>query len=225
MRYLTIAAHPDDEILGCGATMSRLASEGHDVHILVLGEGATSRGANAKIAANDVEDLRGQAQKAGEEVGASTIVVKSLPDNRFDDVSLLDIVRIVEERVDELQPDAIFTHHGADLNIDHRLTAQAVVTATRTIAGTSVKEVLAFHIPSSTEWSFGVTGDTFQPNVFVDVNGHLKNKIAAMDHYEKEIREFPHPRSSEALDAIAKTWGSVAGYSSAEAFQLIRSLR
>jgi LmbE family N-acetylglucosaminyl deacetylase len=225
MRYLTIAAHPDDEVLGCGATMARLASEGHEVHILILGEGATSRVDNPDDVSTDVAALRRQADEAGALLGAKSVTVESFPDNRFDQVALLDIVKVVELHIDNLQPDVVFTHHGSDLNVDHRLTAQAVVTATRPMVGTPVKEVLAFHIPSSTEWSFGVTGDSFQPDVFFDVSGHSSSKIAAMEIYEKEAREFPHPRSPEALEAIAKTWGSTAGFMAAEAFELVRSLR
>lgn len=225
MRYLTIAAHPDDEVLGCGATMARLASEGHEVHILILGEGATSRVDNPADVSSEVAALRRQANEAGAVLGAQSVAVESFPDNRFDQVALLNIVKVVESYIDNLQPDVVFTHHGSDLNIDHRLTAQAVVTATRPMAGTPVKEVLAFHIPSSTEWSFGVTGDSFRPDVFFDVDGHSSAKISAMEIYEEEAREFPHPRSPEALDAIAKTWGSTAGFKAAEAFELVRSLR
>ena len=225
MRYLTIAAHPDDEVLGCGATMARLTSEGHDVHILILGEGATSRVRDAGNALSEVAALRRQANEAGALLGAKSVTVESFPDNRFDQVALLDIVKVVESHIDNLQPDVVFTHHGSDLNIDHRLTAQAVVTATRPLSGIQVKEVLAFHIPSSTEWSFGATGDSFQPSIFFDVGGHISSKTAAMEIYEKEAREFPHPRSPQALEAIAKTWGSTAGFMAAEAFELVRSLR
>ena len=225
MRYLTIAAHPDDEILGCGATMARLSSEGHEVHILILGEGATSRHTEPGAGALQVTELRTQAEKAGRVLGAASVIVENLPDNKFDDLPMLDIVRMVERHVTDLKPSAIFTHHGSDLNIDHRLTAQAVVTATRTMAGTPVKEVLAFHIPSSTEWSFGVTGQPFKPDVFFDVTDHMAAKINAMELYAGETREFPHPRSPEALDAISKTWGSTAGFAAAEAFELVRSLR
>ena len=225
MRYLTIAAHPDDEVLGCGATMARLASEGHEVHILILGEGATSRVADSADASSEVAALHRQADEAGARVGAKSVTVESFPDNRFDQVALLDIVKVVESHIDNLQPDVVFTHHGSDLNIDHRLTAQAVVTVTRTVAGMPVKEVLAFHIPSSTEWSFGVTTGSFKPNVFFDVDGHVSAKISAMEVYEGEAREFPHPRSAEALEAISKTWASTAGFMAAEAFELVRSLR
>lgn len=225
MRYLTIAAHPDDEVLGCGATMARLSSEGHEVHILILGEGATSRHTNPDVGAPKVDALRAQAIKVGSELGAKSVTVESLPDNKFDELPLLDVVRIVELHVSDLKPDAIFTHHGSDLNIDHRIAAQAVVTATRAMAGTPVKEVLAFHIPSSTEWSFGVTGQVFKPDVFFDVTGHMATKLSAMELYVDEAREFPHPRSPEALTAISKTWGSTAGFAAVEAFELVRSLR
>jgi LmbE family N-acetylglucosaminyl deacetylase len=175
--------------------------------------------------AAEVVALRRQADEAGARLGAKSVTVESFPDNRFDQVALLDIVKVVESHILDLEPDVVFTHHGSDLNVDHRLTAHAVVTAARPMAGTPVKEVLAFHIPSSTEWSFGVTGDSFQPDVFFDVDGHVSAKTSAMEIYEQEAREFPHPRSAEALEAISKTWGSTAGFMAAEAFELVRSLR
>jgi LmbE family N-acetylglucosaminyl deacetylase len=137
----------------------------------------------------------------------------------------LEVVKLVEELVDRLKPDVIYTHHPGDLNVDHGVIHRAVLTATRPTAGQSVREIYAFEVPSSTEWAFGSLQPTFRPNVFVDVAATLETKIAAMACYGTESREFPHPRSSEALRALARRWGSVVGCDAAEAFELVRSVR
>lgn len=226
MKVLVIAAHPDDEILGCGATAARLVSEGHDVQFAILGEGLTSRHperseTNSKL----LEALHQQAQAAAAKLGVKNVVLHRLPDNRLDSVPLLDVVKIVEGLVDRYTPQVIYTHHGGDLNVDHEVIHRAVLTATRPVAGSPVQEIYAFEVPSSTEWAFQRLNQPFRPNVFVEVAATLEAKIAAMECYESEARKFPHPRSPEALRAIATRWGSVAGCAAAEAFELVRSIR
>lgn len=223
---LVVAAHPDDEVLGCGGTIARLAKEGCDVYIAILGEGITSRYARRDQAdRKSVEDLHARSRRVVELLGAKELFLQGLPDNRFDTVALLDIVKIIEEWIDKLQPKVIYTQHGGDLNIDHALVYRATLTATRPLAGSPVKEFYAYEVPSSTEWAFGQFQPPFQPNVFVDISDTLKVKIEAMRLYEDEVRSFPHPRSPEALEAIARRWGSVAGFECVEAFEMIRSLR
>ena len=135
------------------------------------------------------------------------------------------IVKIIEGIVAELAPEVIYTHHGGDLNIDHRIVHRAILTATRPMRGQSVREIYAFEVPSSTEWAFQRFEQVFRPNVFIDISGTLDIKIQAFAHYDSESRAFPHPRSPEALIAIARRWGSVAGCEAAEAFELIRAIR
>jgi len=220
---LVVAAHPDDEALGCGATISRLASEGQQVVIAILGEGATSRsstrGASDKA---QVERLAEQARAAGKLLGAAEVRLFGLPDNRFDSVDLLDVVKVVESVVGDVQPEVILTHHGGDLNVDHGITHRAVLTATRPVAGQPVRAIYAFEVPSATEWAFHRHAPVFQPNTFVDVEGFLDRKIGGMAIYDTERRPFPHPRSPEALTSIARRWGSVVGCQAAEAFELVR---
>lgn len=220
---LVVAAHPDDEVLGCGATMARLAREGHEVHIAIAGEGLTSR--NAQTDVEDLSRLQQHALAAAEHIGAKDVVNFKLPDNRLDTVPLLEIVKRIEALVAKLKPRVIYTHHGGDLNVDHGIVHRAVLTATRPTAGQPVWEILAFEVPSSTEWAFQQLQPAFQPNVFVEVSATLEAKIAAMACYESERHPFPHPRSPEALRAIATRWGSVSGCQAAEAFQLVRLLR
>jgi LmbE family N-acetylglucosaminyl deacetylase len=225
-RILVIAAHPDDEVLGCGGTAARLAAEGHEVHFTILGEGITSRHSDRAAAdMTELSRLRQQSHAAAAKLGARNLVMHKLPDNRLDTVPLLEIVKIVEELVERLKPEAIYTHHGGDLNVDHGVIHRAVLTATRPMAGKAVRDIYAFEVPSSTEWAFQRLQPAFSPNVFVDITKTLETKIAAMECYEGEARKFPHPRSPEALRAIAVRWGSVVGCGAAEAFELVRSVR
>ena len=226
MRVLVVAAHPDDEVLGCGATAARLVVEGHDVHFAILGEGITSRHRGRSDAdPAEVAALRQKAHAAAAKLGVKNVVLHKLPDNRLDTVPLLDIVKIVEDLVGGIRPEIIYTHHGGDLNIDHEVVNRAVLTATRPMGGQPVREIYAFEVPSSTEWAFQHLEPAFRPNVFVGVSQTLEAKIAAMECYESEARQFPHPRSPEALRALAMRWGSVAGCAAAEAFELLRSIR
>jgi LmbE family N-acetylglucosaminyl deacetylase len=224
MSVLVIAAHPDDEVLGCGATVSKLANEGVEVNILILGEGITSRYEKREDAPSDlIEELKEKAEKAKEELGASKLFLLDLPDNRFDTVPLLDIVKKIEKVIDEVKPVSVFTHHKGDLNSDHTITHRAVLIATRPTAACPVKQLHTFEVPSSTDWAFGEFG-AFNPNTFFDVSTTIASKIKAMEIYDTEIIDFPHPRSAEALTAIARRWGSVAGLESAEAFQTVRQV-
>ena len=222
---LVIAAHPDDEVLGCGATIAAL-SQTSKVDIAILGEGITSRHsqrAEADHAA--LASLHGKAKAVGSLLGAASVTLENLPDNRFDKVALLDVVKLVEGLIERFRPAIIYTHHPGDLNIDHGVAFRAVLTATRPTAGFPVKDIYAFEVNSSTEWAFQQITPPFQPNVFVDVTATIETKIQGMELYESEVRPFPHPRSPEALRAQARRWGSVAGLAYAEAFQLIRSVR
>jgi len=225
-KVLVIAAHPDDEVLGCGGTIARLAREGHDLYIAILGEGFTSRFQRREQAdLSMVGALHTRSREAAQMLGAKDIFLHNLPDNRFDTVPLLEVIKIVEGLIANLGPNVIYTHHGCDLNVDHRVTHQAVLTATRPLKGQPVREVYAFEIPSSTEWAFHRNGSAFHPNVFIDVSDTLAIKVQAFCHYETEVRPFPHPRSPEAITAIGQRWGSVAGCNAAEAFELVRAIR
>lgn len=226
LKILVIVAHPDDEVLGCGGTIARLAKDGHEVYIAVLGEGITSRyGRPEKAERKVVEELHARSHDVGRYLSAKEVFLFSLPDNRFDTVPLLDIVKVVENLVNKLQPAVIYTHAGGDLNIDHQIVHRAVLTATRPLANYPVKELYTFEVPSSTEWAFRQFELAFRPDVFVDITETLEIKVQALQLYESEVRPFPHPRSPEALRAIARRWGSMVGLEAAEAFQLIRSIR
>jgi LmbE family N-acetylglucosaminyl deacetylase len=225
MTVLVVAAHPDDEVLGCGGTIARLGKEGHEIHAAILGEGITSRSNKPKTAKRDlVKALRGCSRQVADLLGISELYFYDLPDNRFDSIPLLDVIKIVEKLIERLQPEVIYTHHGGDLNIDHVIVNRAVLTATRPVAGHPVKEIFAFEIASSTEWTFGQLSPEFIPNVYIDISSTLKTKVQAMELYSSETRLFPHPRSPEALNSICKGHGTAVGFEAAEAFQLIRKI-
>lgn len=225
-RCLVVAAHPDDEVLGCGGTIARLAREGHEVYIAVLGEGITARYAKRTQARKELlEELRARSCEVAKYLLAEDVFLFSFPDNRFDTVPLLDIVKVIENLIEKLQPAAVYTHHGGDLNIDHQIVHRAVLTATRPAKDCTVRDIYAFEVPSSTEWAFQQLEPVFRADVFVDIAETLDIKVNAMQLYESEARAYPHPRSPEALRAITRRWGSVCGLEAAEAFQLVRSIR
>jgi LmbE family N-acetylglucosaminyl deacetylase len=226
MRVLVIAAHPDDEVLGCGGTILRHSKEGEEVYITILGEGITSRYRQRELADKSLTHaLRANCKKVAKCLGIKDLIFYSLPDNRFDSVPLLDVIKIVEEVVERFQPNIIYTHHGGDLNIDHAIVHRAVLTAVRPTVSPTVRDIFLFEVASSTEWAFQQFTPVFRPNVFVDISRNVVGKITAMALYESEERCFPHPRSAEALRSQARRWGAVAGLEYAEAFELVRSIR
>ena len=224
MKALIIAAHPDDEVLGCGGTIARLSPEGSEESIAIFGEGITSR-ENVQDDRVLVEELHCQSQEVGSFLGAIDVRFFKLPDNKFDTVPLLEIAKLLEGLIREIKPDTIFTQHGGDLNIDHVTLFRAVLTATRPIEGAFVRRVYAFEVGSSTEWSFGKFSPVFRPNTFINIGATLEKKVEAMQMYSGEVRSFPHPRSPEAIRATAQRWGSCVGVKAAEAFELIRDIR
>jgi len=221
-RILVLAAHPDDECLGCGGTIARLAAEGHEVSIGILATGLTSRGTTTTA---ELETLMSQADNASKFLGASIVSFGNLPDQRLDTIGGLDISEVIKHLLDLYQPEVVYTHHIGDLNQDHRAMAHATLIATRPVPGCSVKSVYAYEVASSTEWAFS-TEPAFRPTTFVDISGdYLEKKIQAMEMYETERRPFPHPRSPEALRAQAMLRGAQSGLMAAEAFQLVREIR
>ena len=227
MKYLVIAAHPDDEVLGCGGSIAKWVKGGHEVHVLVMAEGATSRDKHRDRASRKetLSILAQSAKRAAEILGVETIELLDYPDNRMDSVDLIDVVKTVEEIIEKLQPAMVVTHHAGDLNIDHQITHQAVITACRPQPEQTVKRILTFEVPSATEWNSSTYVSPFTPNWFEDISDTLELKIKALEAYESEMREWPHARSIKALEHLARWRGASVGAEAAEAFMLVREIR
>jgi LmbE family N-acetylglucosaminyl deacetylase len=219
-RVLVIAAHPDDELLGAGATIKRHADEGALVDVLIACEGVTVR-----YAKDHEQRVCRQAASASEILGVRHLAFGGLPDQRLDTLPLVEVVSLVERHVQSTRPDLVYTHCGQDVNRDHRVLLEAVQVATRPYAAPFVTEVLMFETPSSTEWGSPVVQHAFVPQVIVDVSSTIEAKVAAFCCYEQEVRPAPHPRSPEALRARAAVWGNGVGVAAAEPFQVLRALR
>lgn len=217
---LVAAAHADDEVLGCGGTIARHVAEGDTVYAAFLADGVMSR-PNATTA--QLEQRNSAAAKAHGILGIKKVYMLGLPDNRMDSVPLLDIVQQLEDVLKEVQPEIVYTHHCGDLNIDHRITHQAVLTACRPVPGASVKEIYAFEVLSSTEWNAPAV-NPFIPNVFMDISQYLAKKTSALKAYELEMREGPHSRSIENSVRLSELRGNTVGVKAAEAFSLVRAL-
>lgn len=221
---LVIAAHPDDEVLGCGGAIARHSQHGDAVHVMILAEGVTSRDQQRDRGQRQTElsELAIAAHQANQILGAKSLSLHDFPDNRMDSCDLLDIVKVVEAAVDQYQPNIIYTHHSGDLNIDHRRIHEAVITAARPLPDSPVETLLFFEVPSSTEWHISSSAPVFTPNWFVDIAETLDCKLQALDAYASEMRPFPHARSQQAVEALARWRGATAGMQAAEAFLLGR---
>ena len=227
-RIMIVVAHPDDELLGLGATMHKLIQETNVItHVVILGEGITSRSdtRDTNKWKSELEVHHYNILQAQKSIGYHSLITYDFPDNRFDTVALLDIVKVIEKEKESFQPDIIFTHHGGDLNIDHQRTFEAVLTACRPLKNEIVKTIISFETPSGTEWRASSDPKHFIPNLFIEVNKeNIEMKIKGMESYKFEKREYPHPRSSQSLTIQAQRWGIVIGSEFAEAFCVIRSI-
>ncbi|MEN9558549.1 MAG: hypothetical protein RL141_918 [Candidatus Parcubacteria bacterium] len=218
-RFLVVAAHPDDEILGVGGTVARLTHEGWEGFCVILGEGAMARDGAGR---EEIDRLRACAQEAGRIVGYREVVFEAFPDNQFDTVSLLSITKAVEAALARINPSVVFTHHGQDLNIDHQRTFQAVLTASRPCHANAPQELLTFETVSATEWQ--EPSQRFVPDTYKGIEAFLNIKQRALEAYASEMRAFPHPRSAAVIAALATVRGSECGLPAAEAFRTIRRI-
>jgi len=225
-KILIIAAHPDDELLGLGATMHKLINEKESiVRVIILGEGITSRSdkRDPKKWTEELKRHRENIEEARKSIGYESVGIYDFPDNRFDTVALLDIIKVIEKEKEIFKPEIIFTHHGGDVNIDHQRTFEAVITATRPMVHEKVHTVITFETPSGTEWISSSDPRKFTPNLFIEVSEeNIEAKVNGMESYEFEKRKYPHPRSPEALKILAQSRGVIVGKKFAEAFTIIR---
>jgi len=218
---MVIAAHADDEALGCGGTMARLTAEGAQIQVVFMADGVFSRKNSTPTQLNKRKIAAERARKI---LGYQKCHFLDLPDNQMDQVPLLVIVQKLEALINKYQPETIFTHFHGDLNVDHRITQQAVMTACRPVPGCSVKKIYGFEIPSSTEWA---TPDSspFCPTFFMDISSFLHKKIKALKAYSLEMREPPHARSLCNVEFLARNRGHAMGIKAAEAFVVYRHIQ
>jgi len=218
-RVLVLAAHPDDEILGMGATIALHADRGDEVRIVCVTDGSSTQYPGD-------DELRerkyGEARRAAAELGVDDYVHLTLPDMRLDTLAHVDVNKPVEEQVRDFRPEVVYTPHP-DVNLDHRALFDSAIVATRPVPGQVVRRVLTYAPTSSTEWT-PAGRNWFVPNWFVDVGETIERKLAAFACYETERREYPHPRSERALRAHAEFFGASCGCEYAEPFVLVRAL-
>jgi LmbE family N-acetylglucosaminyl deacetylase len=227
-RILVVAAHPDDEVLGCGATIAKEAARGADVRIVIMQDGITVRYKRiTQKAKRELKQLYRDAVDAGEILGVprKNIMFGKFPCSALNTVPFGILRKYLTDIVQGFKPDAVYTHHHGDYNPDHTAVNEAVLFASRPSPGEHIaREVYTFEVPSSTEWA-DQSKSPFMPNVFVDVKGTIDKKIRAMEAYTTEIRNYPHPRSPAALRVVAQNRGIQAGLHYAEAFHQVRAIR
>lgn len=154
-------------------------------------------------------------------LGTEHPIFLDLPDNRLDSIDFLDVVQLIEASTRDIQPEIVYTHHGGDLNLDHRIVHRAAITAFRPLPGSPVKKIYSFETPSSTEWSSLSIGPAFNPTHFVSAGQTLDSKVQALKCYQMEMRDFPHPRSVKAVKSLAQVRGTQSGLAAAEAFEVL----
>ena len=223
-KILVVAAHPDDEMLGCGGTLARFAKMGAFVTILLLGEGPFARSGTSEDREGIRNDAVSSAFQAASCFEITDVRFASFPDNKFDTIPFLDIVQFIEKESAHLSPDLVFTHHAGDLNLDHRLTHLAVMTAFRPLPNFKAPAILAFEVLSSTEYAVSGSLPAFEPTVYIDISSTLNDKQKALACYTSEMRPYPHPRSHAIVEHLARLRGSQSGLEAAEAFILCRKV-
>jgi len=220
MRVLVIAAHPDDEVLGCGGTIARHKKAGAKVEVCFMTNGV---GARKTSKSKDVQQRKFAALKAQKILGVSTIYFNDFPDNEMDKLSLMDIIICIEKIINKVKPSIIYTHYHGDLNIDHQITHLATLSACRPQPKCPVKQIFGFEVASSTGWTFNPQTN-FHPNRYVDISETLKVKIKALKAYHLEMRAAPHARSYSNIKNLARFRGGTVGISFAEAFTIYREV-
>ena len=224
---LVIAAHPDDEILGCGGVMAKHVAQGDNVSVLIICEGITSRRDQRQVEEDEKEmnQLYLSAKDAQKAIGYQNLEILRLPDNRLDSVDILEIIKEIEHRVNRKRIDVVYTHNGTDVNIDHQIIYEATITACRPMPNSSVRKIISYEVASSTEWRPKCSSKgKFSPNLYIDIGMYWDQKCKALECYSSEMREWPHPRSIRGVEIMAEYRGVEVGKIKAEAFYTIREI-
>ena len=223
-RVLVIVAHPDDEVLGVGGTIAKMASQGVECHLLIVTDGSSSQYRDSEHLHEIIEAKKKETQGCAAELGFKSIHYGELPDMKLDKTPHIVINQVIEKVIDEIQPDTVFTHFWGDVNRDHQEVYKSTLVAVRPVMGQVVKELYCYRVPSSTEWTPNKADTKFMPNVFVDIEKFAEQKYEAFACYSTELRDYPHPRSVQYLRETDKAAGLRVGLLAAEEFVLLRKL-
>lgn len=224
---LVVAAHPDDEVLGCGATVRKLVNEGWTAGLIIMTGGISGRRVEVPLGEIEIaqDELARQMRAASAILGYSDIAHLNFPDNRLDTVGRNDLVRAIYPIIEKSRPALLMTHHPADYNWDHGAVFDAATMAARHSPGDPVlTEIWCFEVLSSSERGWRGKAQPFSPNIYVDVAATLKAKQDALRAYAHEIRKYPHPRSAEGIENLARKRGNEVGMTAAECFELVRRI-
>lgn len=219
MNVVVVASHPDDEVLGVGGTLALHALQGAKVFPIIVADNNSLRYDEQHNAA-----LKDACRRCCATLGIEEPEFLGFPDQGLDTFSQVEINRALEERLQRHAPRVVYTHHSGDMNRDHQVLHDCTLVACRPKPGAFVRQVLAYSVPSSSDWAPQVPGRSFVPNWFVDISATLTRKLSALGHYESETPPFPHPRSLRAVEAQARFWGSSVGVEAAEPFVLMRNV-
>lgn len=225
MKILVIAAHPDDEVYGMGGTIARLSAEGNEVHVLIVTDGCTAQYAGRPDLPEIVAQKHREALEANEILGVKKVHFGTFPDMKLDTVPHVDLNRLIEDAVNAVRPEAVYTHFYGDVNLDHQTVYRSALVAVRPVSGQCVKELYCYQTPSSTEWSPQLAQTAFLPNVMVDISDFETAKEQALLAYQTEVRVYPHPRSPQYVRETDRARGLQWGLGSSEAFMLLRKIR
>ncbi len=221
---LVIAAHPDDEVLGMGGTIAKLVKSGATVDVLILTDGSSAQYRDSDHLAEIIEAKKKETRNCADYLGVRDIYYGELPDMKLDTTPHIRINQVIEEVIDKVQPDTVFTHFWGDVNCDHQNVYKSTLVAVRPVMGQVVRELFCYRVPSSTEWTPNKADTMFMPNYFVDIEENAEQKYKAFACYSTELREYPHPRSVQHLREIDKATGLRVGMLAAEEFVLLRKL-
>ncbi|WP_129709789.1 PIG-L deacetylase family protein [Priestia megaterium] len=209
---LVIGAHPDDELLGTAGTLKKLVDEGYKVISVITALGRKE----------EAHHIQRFGRLANKEIGIDEVIFLEHINLELEMIPLHELTKEIEQLIQKYKPVKIFTHHYGDLNKDHQITFQAVLTAARPLPNTPPIELITFETVSSSEWNASTPDKIFKPNYFVDVTAHMEYKLNALRHYDIEMRDFPHPRSYEGIEYLGRLRGMSVGVPYAEAFEIIR---
>ena len=221
---LVIAAHPDDEVLGMGGTITKLVKNGCTVDVLIVTDGSSSQYRDSDHLAEIIEAKMKETRNCADVLGVRDVYYGELPDMKLDTIPHIRINQVIEDVIDKVQPDAVFTHFWGDVNYDHQNVYKSTLVAVRPVMGQVVKELYCYRVPSSTEWTPNKADTMFMPNYFVDIEQHAEQKYKAFACYSTELRDYPHPRSVQYLRESDKATGLKVGLLAAEEFVLLRKL-